>query len=46
MNPSPMKLGRHADPSDSILDSLSVQTTDNASERRIDGRKKVLSVIV
>lgn len=37
---SRIKMGRHADPSYSLIDSQSVKTTDKAEERGIDGGKK------
>ncbi|PPE05570.1 hypothetical protein [Holospora curviuscula] len=39
VNPSSMKLGRHADPSYSVIDFQSVQTTESAEERGVDGGK-------
>jgi putative transposase len=37
---SRVRMGRHPDPSFSLIDSQSVKTTDKAHERGIDGGKK------
>jgi transposase len=37
---SRLKMGRHADPSYSLIDSQSVKTTSKAMDRGIDGGKK------